>query len=459
MNTNLEHVGVGDWAAWAGHTSLAAVPLGLGLLLLARSRWLSPQWRLGLIGLFFFRLILPAVPAVGWHPWTETAVRASVSMPSSGGAGLDHGSWSALEILSWVWLIGVVGMLVWLVGSHLILVRRLRIQAGPVSPEIEAQISRARARMGITKEVRVQTVSGLVTLAIFGWWRPRLLVPADLETRYSDEQIQGMLLHEFAHVRRGDVLWSWLALLVCALHWFNPFAWLAFRRFCAEREILCDAAALRSLGSDQRHSYGAALLSSLEVEPPIAGAALASFFFDHAELRQRLQAIVQPPRMTARARLIAASVLAVLCWPVFTTSRAHAQPEPASSTQNAAEEKTRGDRKTEDGDGKKSAEDEKAKRDGDRPKTGSRDGEVRKSGPRDGEARKAASRDGDGRKAGPRDGEAGKKGPRDGEVPKKGPRDGEARPAGPRDGDKPRTGPRDEERPRSGDGDRQVKED
>jgi len=462
MSTDLEHIGVGDWAAWAGHTSLAAAPLALGILLLARLRWLSPRWRLGLIGLFFLRLVLPVVPAVSWHPWAKAAVPVLIGVESHPVVAATPG-WSGMELLSWLWLIGALATLAWLLGSHLILLRRFRAQAGPVSPEIAARIAWAQQRAGVSKEVRVQTVPGLATLAIFGWWRPRLLVPVDLETRYSSEQIGGMLLHEFAHVRRGDVLSSWFALLVCALHWFNPLAWLAFRRFCAEREMLCDAAALRSLGHDQRQSYGAALLYSLEIEPPLAGPALASFFFDHDELRQRLQAIVQPPRMTALRRLAATSLLAVLCWPVFTTSQAQAPAEPAEPAPKAAEEKVRPERKAEEGGAKKSAEAEKPKRDGDRPKSGPRDGESRKGGPRDGEERKAGSRDGeerkagsrdgDGRKAGPRDGEGGKKGPRDGDAPKKGPRDGEARKPGPRDGDKPRTGPRE------GDGDRQVKED
>lgn len=238
-----------DTAAWALRTSLEALPLVLAVLLLARTRLCQPRWRMWIAALFFVRLALPTVPEATWNSWgMPTAVVAASSAPVQEVDAIGGGAEPAVAAvassfdwratLPWLWLAGVLVTLGWLAASHFITRRWILRNQQPSLRWFDSMASWARERQGVTQQVPVVIVRGLSTMAIFGWVRPRLLIPADLADRYSPDQIRGMLLHEFAHVRRRDVLWTWLALLACALHWFNPLAWLAFRRFCADRELI-----------------------------------------------------------------------------------------------------------------------------------------------------------------------------------------------------------------------------
>ena len=123
--------------------------------------------------------------------------------------------------------------------------------------------------MGLYGPVSVLQVTGLPTMALWGWLTPRVLVPHDVTERYSQAEMRGMLLHELAHLRRRDGLWIWLGLAVCALHWFNPLAWLCLRRYLADRELECDRTALDHLSEPDRLTYGHALLKQLPRMEPL----------------------------------------------------------------------------------------------------------------------------------------------------------------------------------------------
>jgi hypothetical protein len=271
--------------------------------------------------------------------------------------------------------------------------------------------------MGLERRVGLVELPGITTAAVWGWLRPVVLIPANLRETHSTDEIRGILLHELAHVKRWDVLWSWFGLAACALHWFNPFAWLALRRFHADRELDCDRMALENLTAPQRSAYAPALLKTLESAVFATPAALVPFFRNKHEIHTRILTIMKP------AKSLAATLAALLVIPALTV---------LSLT--------------------------KASADGEQGRTGPRDGEVKQSGPRDGEVKKEGPRDGETKREGAHDGESRKEGARDGDNRKEGARDGEMKKEGAREGDGARkTGARDGEGgarkgPRDGDG-------
>ncbi|XHS76354.1 M56 family metallopeptidase [Burkholderiaceae bacterium UC74_6] len=96
---------------------------------------------------------------------------------------------------------------------------------------------------------------------LMGLFPPRLVLPADFESRFTPAQQQLILAHEAVHRARGDNFWNLLAVLCCAVQWFNPLAWVALRAQRIDQELACDAAVL-SRSPQQHADYAHALISA-----------------------------------------------------------------------------------------------------------------------------------------------------------------------------------------------------
>ncbi len=417
MNTTsftdfIEHV-----AQWAWSASLAAALPALILLSLGYWKSFPVRGRVLLAAVVALRLVLPAVPSLPGHPlqWLESPVAQQQAMPGAVASATTEATPSPW---TWLWLVGVGAVLGWTVISHALLKRRLAFACDNPGEHLEALLTWCCQRARINARIDFRLVHGLSTPAIYGWRTPMLLLPAGIETQHSDDEIRGMLLHELEHIRKSDGFWNWVALAVCALHWFNPLAWLCLRRYHADREILCDQRALQQLSLQQRHAYGHALLKTWETASLHQPALLTPFLRRRSETYTRILMSLQPNRPRRLVQLLAIVLVPALSLVSLTTVRADREPgkKPAETEDGKRES---------EGDGKSKSKSRRA-RDGEGVRKGPRDGEGTRKGPRDGEGERKGPRDGEVKKTGPRDGEGERKaGPRDGEGTNKGPRDGE----------------------------------
>ncbi len=95
------------------------------------------------------------------------------------------------------------------------------------------------SQLGIARRVTLLIHPGKTIPIVWGIVRYRLLLP-EAAREWNGEQLRSVLLHELAHVKRGDTVAQLLAQIACALHWFNPLVWLAAGRLGVERERACD---------------------------------------------------------------------------------------------------------------------------------------------------------------------------------------------------------------------------
>src|SRR5213075_2089894 len=113
-------------------------------------------------------------------------------------------------------------------------------------------------------EVGIVRAPQPATPALFGWRRPKLLLPDGLCKKLDDRELRMVFLHELAHVKRADVLLNWVIIFIRSLHWFNPLVWLAMRRLRADRELVCDAIVIVHLAVNERRAYGDTLIKLLD---------------------------------------------------------------------------------------------------------------------------------------------------------------------------------------------------
>ena len=105
---------------------------------------------------------------------------------------------------------------------------------------------------------RLVLMHGLRSPATANWWRPYILLPAELALDLDEHQLANVLRHELIHIRRHDYLWDRLATVACRVVFFHPVMWLAHRRLRWERELACDEAVVRH-NNEHRVEYAECL--------------------------------------------------------------------------------------------------------------------------------------------------------------------------------------------------------
>jgi bla regulator protein blaR1 len=140
----------------------------------------------------------------------------------------------------------VSGALVFLVPAietlgHL---RRLRRSSRPWLNR-DTLVRNLSREAGPSRHVELLVHDDLAVPFTYGLMRPAIMMPADAQD-WTDAEVRRALVHELEHVRRRDWPVHVMARLVCALYWFHPLVWIAWRRFCLESERACDDAVVRS---------------------------------------------------------------------------------------------------------------------------------------------------------------------------------------------------------------------
>jgi TonB family protein len=277
--------------------------------------------------------ILPVNLGLVFHA-TGTAVDGSAvaAMPSSPGTGRPAAGAPARRLDWKTWL-----MLLWAAGVAISFARmlvacaalwRLRRQAAPY-PEPDRARALAAA-LGIRHEVEVlETVRGSMPMT-FGLLRPAIFMPCDAGS-WTGPKRQMVLLHELAHVRRGDVTTHLMARVALSLYWWNPLAWTAWREFLKERERAADDLVLNSgAGAAEYAGHLLEVARTMHAAPATAWAAIA--MARPSQLEGRLVAILDSRRNRQQPGRLAAAVAVLLAIAVVAPVAAVQSQEEQAAT-------------------------------------------------------------------------------------------------------------------------------
>jgi len=274
-----------------------------------------------IVALPFLSAALPAVRVPLPEPAALVFQTNALASLNAGTVGLaaPHSTAAGAGPVAWrpdwrIWL-----LFVWAAGTAILLARmiaayaaawRMRRTARPF-PDRDLCASLA-APLGIRGRVDVLASKPGSMPVSFGFRRSAILMPADAAA-WDEPRRRAVLLHELAHVRRGDALAHLLGRLAVALYWWNPLAWSAWREFLKERERAADDLVLNA--GVRASDYAAHLLEIARTLRPVpvvtwAGTAIAR----RSQLEGRLLAILDSGvNRTApgRAAVLAVALLAV----------------------------------------------------------------------------------------------------------------------------------------------------
>ena len=153
--------------------------------------------------------------------------------------------------LTATWLGGVMLLSLRLVGN-LWLLGKIRRRGTRVAAEVQSLVAILAKRLALTSRVDVLRTTAVDTPAVFGLLKPTLLLPLSVLSGLTLVQLELVIAHELAHVKRRDYLVNLLQTLVETLMFYHPAVWWASRVIRQEREHCCDDLALRVTGGDPR---------------------------------------------------------------------------------------------------------------------------------------------------------------------------------------------------------------
>uniref|UniRef100_Q01V79 Peptidase M56, BlaR1 n=1 Tax=Solibacter usitatus (strain Ellin6076) TaxID=234267 RepID=Q01V79_SOLUE len=206
-------------------------------------------------------------------------------------------------------------------------VAALKRRGQPVGDEVLSLVVRLRQRMGIHRQARVLVSEWSGGPSLVGWLRPVILLPAAALAGLTPQQLEAVLAHELAHIRRHDYLVNWMQMLVETLLFYHPAVWWISSRVRHERELCCDDLAVSACEGALCYARALTMLEKLRVHAPVT--ALGST--DGALLYriQRIAGVANHEYGPSRAPVVVTLSLAVAGL-VFSVNWARAQSQPAN---------------------------------------------------------------------------------------------------------------------------------
>lgn len=249
-------------------------------------------------------IIQNAAPATTPETWLDTAA-----------AWLD----AHAVLLGWTWCLGVLLCAFRLLGGWW-LSRRLRSRDTQEAEGIyQNNCSDWARRLGLRRAVRLLESPHVAEPLTLGFWKPVVLFPAGLMLRLSPAEVEALLLHELAHIRRHDYLVNLLQLALEAVFFYHPLFWLLSRNARTTREHCCDDVVLRRGANPLLY---ARLLTDLKLSLSSSPNSFAMNAFGKSHFSARILRIagLAPTQPSGAAHgfillLLIASVLLASWWP------------------------------------------------------------------------------------------------------------------------------------------------
>ncbi len=294
--------------------SITATWIVLAVCLLRLILKKAPKWvNVALWGLVAFRLVCPfsfesvlsllpsaqTIPsdiAMSRNPSVHTGVPAlnSVINPVIQGSftPIPASSVNPLQVVNFiaavVWIIGMVGMLLYATVSFL----RLR----------------KKTKESVVLQGNVYLCDRIDTPFILGLFRPRIFLPSSME----ESDVNHVLAHENAHLARRDHWWKPLGFLLLTVHWFNPVLWLAYVLLCRDIELACDEKVIRDMDVQNKKDYSSALINCSVSRKSIAACPLA---FGEVGVKNRIKTVLhyKKPTLWILIAAVLVSCIAAVC--------------------------------------------------------------------------------------------------------------------------------------------------
>ena len=326
--------------------------IGLALMLTMPVVTATQAWRasaaatseIGSIAPRDIEVTAPAISGVrqaAVEPTAASRTRSGPAVPSSSRA-LEP--W--LPIMLGVWLCGVTLLTLRLVGGWFWIQRMRSRGAAPAAERLQHMAERLCRQLHIRRPVCLLESTLVDVPTVIGWLKPVVLVPGSALAGLAPQQLEAILAHELAHIRRHDYLVNLLQTLVETLLFYHPAVWWLSGRIRSERENCCDDLAVSLCGDPVTYAKALADLEELR-----GGSRQLVLAATGGSLLQRVRRLIAAPSHAGRGPgWLAGSAAAILLASIaagavgsnaFTSDQSAASQPPTAARESASSVESR----------------------------------------------------------------------------------------------------------------------
>lgn len=244
--------------------------------------------------------------------------------------------WSTIECSSLVlvaaWCLGVTAYGCWLVAGLCWTIRLRKRSVAVVDDEWAGMLTKLRQRLGLSRSTELREHTESIIPLTWGIWRPVILIPRSARS-WSEPMRRAVVLHELAHVQRGDVAFQMLGRVACVFYWFHPLAWFALRQLLQEREQACDDAVVQS--GEKASDYAEQLLAVARLCCVPRGLSLGVAMAEGSSLERRVVTLFDNTRSHGPLTRSAAIASLMICGAILVGL---APLQPATSQAESGEQ-------------------------------------------------------------------------------------------------------------------------
>jgi beta-lactamase regulating signal transducer with metallopeptidase domain len=213
--------------------------------------------------------------AGGASAWAGTSTQNATALPGSHAPVAESRSEQPVALLWMVeaWFLGVLLLSLRTAGGLLLIERMRRKEIQPVGAALLARCLALQRRMGLDRVIRYCECHRLDAPAVLGWFRPVVLLPVRALTGLSGAQIEAVIAHELAHIRRLDCFVNLFQIATETLLFYHPAVWWVSGRIRAEREHCCDDEAIAICGDAVNYARALTLMEEWRTAPALLMAA------------------------------------------------------------------------------------------------------------------------------------------------------------------------------------------
>ncbi len=233
-----------------------------------------------------------------------------------------------------VWFLGALLLLVRLQGSMIYLSKLRRSQLQPLPQDWVWKVQELAHQLRIHKTIQIAESALAQVPMVIGHIKPIILLPVGIITGLPAREVEAVIAHELAHVKRYDYLINILQTIVESLLFFNPVVWWISQVIRKQREHCCDDLAVKCCGNHLIYAHALTNLGAWSLQTPSMSMGL---FKSKGELLQRVKRLVYPHhRASIKEKWIPAMILgvAITCLTWYSL-KVQAQLQPATPTLEA----------------------------------------------------------------------------------------------------------------------------